>query len=175
MTRVGTTLLRAQTNPPYAFIAWAGRCRFRYMPFNQENCSVVWVRLHQFQAPLALPPVVTAHLEYSAAATAKQFHFLPLLHVGSVTKSNSDKCWGGAAGVGASNSLTASLQPLLKFTPGTPMSDVAPEGETAFEHLFPGAFHPPLLESLKIKFSSEAHRIIHQGGKLALQPCSNQK
>lgn len=125
--------------PPPTFTAWLDRCRFWYLSLYQEkvqNFSVLWVRLHQFRVPPELPPVAIAHLEYSAAATAKHFHFLPPESLGSVSKSNSDKCWGGAAGVRASNSHTASLQPLLKFTPGTPAWDVAPEGQTAFRGSF---------------------------------------
>lgn len=57
--------------PPHTFTAWLDRCRFRYLPLNQEkaqNFPVLWVRLHQFWAPLELPPAVIAHLEYSATA-----------------------------------------------------------------------------------------------------------
>lgn len=155
------------------------RCRFRYLPLNQEkgqNFSVVWVRLHQFQAPLGLPPVVIAHLEYSAAAAAKQLHFLcPWF-----TWDLSPKAILTSAGEELQQPEPATLtrlhySPCLNSHRGHQRELLLLREKLHAGDLVPGTFNPPLLESFKIKFSSEAHQIIHQGGKLALQPCSNQK
>lgn len=85
--KVGTALLRVQTNSPHTFLAWLDRRRFRYLPLKRryriflqsESGYTDSERLWSFPrcpAPLRAPAVI-AHLEYSAAATAKQLHFLP--------------------------------------------------------------------------------------------------
>lgn len=73
--KVGTTLLRAQTNPHHTLIAW--------LAADLDICHLTnkgiefFCGVSQFTPILStsgFPPVLTAHLEYSAAA--KQLHFL---------------------------------------------------------------------------------------------------
>lgn len=148
--KVGTTLLRPRTNPPHTLIAW--------LAADLDICHLTNKDTEFFCGVSQFTPILSASGSSPSAdcssgilssSSSKAASFPPpLIHVGSVTRSNSDKCWGGAAG--ARNSHKASLQPLLKFTPGTPTWDVAPEGGNCIQGiLFQGHLIHPSLRALK--------------------------